>query len=201
MIVLHLIKENEMSTKFYSDYEESGIRYDDYLSEHIENVKKSWNDILRPWLEEPENMIEFDECTIEYIDDIQRQIDKHDKSKYEKVEYEPYRNNFYPTCKADLNDYNKTQYDLAWLHHQHVNKHHPQYWVLQTDNEGTRILDMDFASICEMLCDWHSFSAKYPESTCNNWYDKVKNTYPLSDNTKETVEKLIEAFIGKSLGS
>ena len=30
MIVLHLIKENEMSTKFYSDYEESGIRYDDY---------------------------------------------------------------------------------------------------------------------------------------------------------------------------
>ena len=28
MIVLHLIKENEMSTKFYSDYEESGIRYD-----------------------------------------------------------------------------------------------------------------------------------------------------------------------------
>lgn len=38
MIVLHLIKENEMSTKFYSDYEESGIRYDDYLSEHIEMI-------------------------------------------------------------------------------------------------------------------------------------------------------------------
>lgn len=196
--MIKLIVENT-KVKFYNNYKEADKAYKKYLKDHIENVKRSWNEVLRPYLEEPGNLIEFDDATVEELDHIQIQINNHDKSKYSAEEYEPYRNSFYPTCQKDLSELNKNKYDLAWLHHIHVNSHHPQHWILETDSEGLKVLDMDFSSICEMLCDWHSFSALYPTSTCDKWYNQNKNKIKLSFNTKQLVEKLLVAFKGNSL--
>lgn len=81
--------------------------------------------------------------------------------------------------------------DYAWLHHQNTNPHHWQYYVLIRDNSKTTLLDMPFEYICEMLCDWHSFSKKDPTSTATNWYSKNKDRIMLSDNTRQVVEKLL----------
>ena len=177
---------------YYPNYETASKEYNNYIKQHISNVKRSWKEVLKPFLEvtEDEKLIELLNKT--GINKIEEQIFQHDNSKYEDSEYIAYRNNFYPVCPEDHNKENQHLYDLAWLHHQHNNSHHPQYWILYRDENTIEFLDMDFASICEMLCDWHSFSYIKPNSTAYNWY--YDNNIPLSHNTKNIVRKIIDIF-------
>ena len=55
-------------------------------------------------------------------------------------------------------------------------------------------MDMPIIDVFEMLCDWHSFSLKNPESTAYSWYQSNKNKMILSDNTRKLVEKHIDLF-------
>lgn len=164
---------------------ETNIRrpeYDQYLSNHILNVKNSWNNILYPAL-----LTESD-LTVEDFTKISKVIDDHDKSKYEDEEYYAYLNYFYPT---DDNPKDEDEFNKAWLHHQRVNPHHWQYHVLIKDSGELIPLDMPIEYICEMLCDWHSSSATDPESTAYKWYQDNKDKMLLSNNTRKIVEKYI----------
>lgn len=183
------MNDNNSNTQYYKDYEMANKEYDKYLEEHITNVTNTWFSILKPILEDKSlNLLPDNED----IDMIGSQIIYHDDSKYTDIEYVPYRNNFYPTCEEDLDADNQKAYDLAWLHHIHNNPHHWQYWVLIQDDTDIKVLDMTFSSICEMLCDWHSFSAKDPISTAKHWYDTNKQNMILSKNTINTIELLID---------
>lgn len=190
---------------FYFDYEDAENAYNEYLERHIRNTIKSWTDVLLPTLQENPNVCEQleDICEVEvddgYLKFVGKQISYHDESKYDEDEYIAYRNNFYPTCEADLNEYNQKQYDLAWLRHIHLNKHHPQHWLLQRDSGECERLDMDLEFVLEMLCDWHSFSAIYPDSTAYKWYTDNKDSILISERTAEIVELLIPFMKDKSL--
>ena len=155
--------------------------YMTYLENHINGVVRSWSEILRPALES--------ELTDDEIELVKIAVDTHDLSKYAPEEFDAYRKWFYP---VDESEKDEKAYDLAWLHHQKNNSHHPQYWILIRDSGGTECLDMPLVDIIEMLCDWHSFSLRDPESTAYNWYQENKGKMQLSDATREIVEKYIE---------
>lgn len=162
-------------------------QYDEYLFSHIHNVQRAWSEILRPYL--VEQGIGEDE-----LEEIDLRMKAHDASKLDKEEYKPYAEWFYGEHPDEGEE--KDAFDLAWVHHQNHNEHHWQYWVLiqDTDDPKYRSLDMPKEAIYEMLCDWHSFSAKDPESTAYHWYDTNKENMLLSDNTISIVDSLIDVF-------
>lgn len=167
---------------------ERKMQYNEYLRQHIAGVQKSFNDYLLPVLQEDESL------TNSQIVDIIDQIKDHDQSKYEDEEYPGYLQWFYPE-NGDESNKDQTQFDLAWNHHQHMNKHHWQHWICRSDNDDDVILDMDLASICEMICDWSSFQylTDYDLSgTAHEWYKDHGKKMLLSDNTREIVEELLD---------
>ena len=162
------------------DLNKMNSQYQDYLNEHIGNVHRTWTEILRSAVLELESDINI--STIDFT------IHRHDKSKRMSDEWDPYLIHFY----GNPTEEDEKRFERAWLNHLHRNEHHWQYWVLRHDSGSTEALDMPFEFIMEMLCDWHSFSAKNPESTAYAWYMEHKDNFILSDNTRKVIEKYIE---------
>lgn len=158
--------------------------YDEYLDMHIGGVNRSWLEILRPAvLKKWPNLLS--NISVDEIDYI---ISCHDSSKYSADEYCSYCNYFYPCDGFEAND---DDFDRAWLLHQHRNPHHHQHWVLMRDSGEKQPIDMPIEYILEMLCDWHSFTLRDPESTAYKWWNDNKSKMVLSDNTIDIIESLI----------
>ena len=89
--------------------------YNEYLMKHINGVKTAWREILYPAI-----LTESEE-DVDQITKIADLVSNHDKSKYQKDEYDAYLNYFYPdrNNKKDSN-----AFDAAWLLHQKRNPHH-----------------------------------------------------------------------------
>jgi hypothetical protein len=111
----------------------------------------------------------------------------HDLSKFSPVEFFPYAKKFYSGKPLTVEEELKWKY--AWLRHQHSNKHHWEYWVMNPNTKEA--LPMPKKYIIEMVCDWRSFSRK--------WGRKVKTTtLNLTDhiivhpNTKKELEILMK---------
>ena len=165
--------------------------YNQYLDNHISGVMRSWTELLKPrmtdWLLSKSKLI-TSEGIEKFLWETSKEIDKHDGTKYEDREYYAYLNYFYPSEGFEKDE---EKFDRAWLYHQSRNKHHYQFWILIRDSGEIVPLDMPLMYICEMLCDWHSFSLRDSESTAYNWWNKNKDKMILSDNTRNTVESLI----------
>ena len=159
------------------------LEYIKYLNDHISNTYRSFLLIKQELCKDIDNFPN--------ISSLDNQIRNHDKSKYSKEEWSAYRNKFYPTEDKPADE---QKFDEAWLHHQHNNPHHWQHWVLFRDSGDLVGLDMPINYVIEMLCDWHSFSAKNPESTAYIWWQDNRHKMTMSDNTIATVEKYIELF-------
>lgn len=168
--------------------------YLEYLDDHIGAVIKAWEDVLRPALERSRDE---ELLNILDLDKIGLQVYNHDRSKYSEEEFTAYCNHWYPPDGSDVNhDQNKPEgdkdYDYAWLHHRNNNPHHFQYWVSFEDDGAPIPLDMPLNYICEMLCDWHSFSRNEDEQTAYDWWIDNKESFIMSDETIKWVDKLIE---------
>ena len=170
----------KMNTSKYDRIDE----YKEYLTTHISNVKKAYEII-------EDKLLSDSDLTAEELTQLNYNIKNHDKSKYEDVEFYPYLCNFYPSNKNKLN---QNEYDYAWLHHQHLNPHHWQHWILREDENNIKLLDMPDIYVIEMLCDWSSFQYNNPESTANKWYNDNKDKMLLSQNTIQLIEKYLKLF-------
>ena len=177
----------------YKNKPSNQIEYDKYLSLHIANVQKTFEERFLPYYE--------NELSLEDIDSLREQISHHDDSKTSVEEYQPYVDKFYPDgSKSEEMIYNNFAY--AWLHHLHNNPHHPQYWYLRndTDHSEDRVLDIPFNYIVEMLCDWGSFyymdeekkPGINPNSRARDWYNLHGEEFGFSDNTKNQIEKIFD---------
>lgn len=154
--------------------------YEDYLTEHIGNVIRYWNEILGPKVAKDLPGV---------ASRVGRIIANHDLSKYSDEEFWAYLDYFYPSPGFEKDE---VEFNYAWLHHQHHNPHHWQYWVLKEDEGDLLALDMPLEYICEMICDWSSFSANNPDSTAYNWYQMNKDKMVLSEYTEEMLNYLLE---------
>lgn len=155
-------------------------QYSAYLEQHIGNVVLGFNWVL---MNLPELLTNFD---ADYLGEL---ISSHDLSKYDSEEFVAYADYFYGVKKTDVV---KSEFDLAWLHHQHNNPHHWQYWLLKKDDGSSVTLEMPYEYVLEMLLDHWSFSWK-----ANNlyeifdWYDKNKQKMVLHPSTQKTYEYML----------
>ena len=163
-------------------------KYDEYLEHHIQGVFKSYE-----WLRNnvPDLFVDPNlKLKCDYL------ISNHDKSKYDKEEYQAYDDYFYGNRSYKVvQDFNK-----AWLHHIHNNPHHWQHWVLINDDpkEGTICIEMQYNYVIEMICDWWAFSwAKESLTEIFKWYDEHKGYMKLHDNTRKAVENILNKLKDK----
>lgn len=155
------------------------IQYDNYLTEHKENVAKGFR-----WLQE--NIPEVIEDGFEW-----QICFNHDASKTDPEEYDAYDAYFYGNNRS----YSVVQnFKKAWLRHIHNNPHHWQHWILINDEpkEGMVVIDMPYIYVVEMICDWWSFSwTKGDLNEIFGWYEDRKDYMKLSANTQRSVEYIL----------
>ena len=155
------------------------VQYDNYLTEHKENVAKGFR-----WLQE--NIPEVIEDGFEW-----QICFNHDASKTDPEEYDAYDAYFYGNNRS----YSVVQnFKKAWLRHIHNNPHHWQHWILINDEpkEGMVVIDMPYIYVVEMICDWWAFSwTKGDLNEIFSWYEDRKDYMKLSANTLRSVEYIL----------
>ena len=158
------------------------VEYNGYLKEHIANVRRGLE-----WISE-----HIDRLDRTAILDAMNNAYVHDSTKYSAEEYEAYDKYFYGLKNRS---YKVVQdFNFAWLHHQHNNPHHWQYWVLVNDDpkDGTVALEMPLEYVYEMIADWWTFSWKSGDLTeIFDWYEKHKERMILHARTRTVVEDIL----------
>ena len=159
-------------------------RYKQYMDKHRINVRKAYD-----WLKEntPE-IIDNETVQNEIVSYgiLEENINNHDLSRYENIEFEPYAIHFMgkPTEKDTENFIN------AWIYHAQFNPHHWQYWNY-FDDDGKEIrLDMGYICIVEMFCNHWSFCWEINDlNYIFEWYPEQH--FEWSENTQKIYEKIL----------
>lgn len=116
----------------------------------------------------------------------------HDWSKFLPSEFKAYAQYFYGSWGDDKPQWLEDAFDLAWLHHQHRNKHHWQRWLLTLDSarsDGKLIpLTMPDRYRREMLADWRGAGRAYGNLDTVKWYVKNCNQIQIDGTTRDWVE-------------
>jgi hypothetical protein len=117
----------------------------------------------------------------------------HDLSKFLPSEWFPYVWSFNgPWNYKERPGWLVADFDRAWLHHQHRNPHHWQYWILQNDEEGQNVLAMPWWFIYEMVADWRGAGrAQGHGDDLIPWYEKNRDKMILHPCTRANVEVLV----------
>ena len=161
--------------------------YDEYLDKHINAVKIAFDWI---YVNLPELIKLYD------ADILGAQIWTHDMSKYDDEEYFAYCEYFYGKNKEE--NWVQDDFDYAWLHHQHNNPHHWQYWLLREDNGDLKPLEMPFLDVLEMVCDHWAFSwASDNLYEIFDWYEKNSEKMLLHENTRTLYEEILSKIKDK----
>lgn len=165
------------------------VAYDLYLADHIANVGKAlvWMmDNLKD-----KNLIN-ENAMYTAFDNVMR----HDESKTSSEEYDAYDAYFYGGNRS----YKVCEdFDYAWLHHQKLNPHHWQYWVLIEDDGEESIggyslkpLLMPLEYVYEMIADWWAFSLKNGTPfEIFRWYNKNHSNQLMHPKTRAVVNDVL----------
>ena len=153
-------------------------QYKKYIDEHIENVRKAYNEVITcPELE----------LTEELCASLYERILVHDASKYSDEEFDAYRKNFYPINQVEKLS-NLSAFNKAWEHHYKNNDHHWQNECRQLD--GLMTIDRQ-AAILENICDWLAMGYKFNDRP-SQYYAKHKDEIKLGKEDREYLERVIE---------
>ena len=109
----------------------------------------------------------------------------HDISKFRPSEFFPYAIKFYSGDYAYKYFEVEHAFDMAWLLHQHRNKHHWDYWV---NSDGFPV-PMPQKYILQMICDWKAMGAQANTQTIIEFYNKNKEKMKLHKYTIEFLEQ------------
>ena len=119
----------------------------------------------------------------------------HDLSKLLPFEWSAYAHAFY---KEDGSSHYAPGHDFdeAWLYHQHRNKHHWQYWLLQEDSGAIKRITMPRKYIKEMVADWFgaskAYEGQYPKSLREwGWFNNNFSEIVVHEKTKEQIMSIL----------
>lgn len=173
--------------------EEHRQKYDVYIREHMDNVRKVYACFKEKC---PNASVNFVTLPYEMIP-MDAYITIHDESKFEDYECEPYALWFTAGIRTEES---KTLFDKAWLHHIHQNPHHPEHWLLVRDDMTVDILEMPEPFVLEFLCDITAMSVKFGGLPSEFL---AKNPKPLHPVSKDRMESMLPIFdeIAKELQS
>lgn len=133
----------------------------------------------------------------------------HDWSKFRPSEWFAYAQHFYGDNSAEFWDakdkymvaeaapygfFARDRFNLAWLHHQHRNKHHWQYWVQwQCLAPGPKVMfPMPEKYMREMVADWVGAGRAQGTGSVREWFCVNVNRMVLRD--KERVQEIVESY-------
>ncbi len=170
----------EQSEEFDTELEYKTNEYMKYLDNHINGVITAFKKYFVPLVAKGNLYKVANYSSDEFILAIKKtalRIDKHDLSKYNDLEFYPYRRYYYPTLKESNNTDEDQQtveenFEKAFKHHYEHNSHHIEYWFDFANNIPK---DMDLESIIEMICDWISM-AYYFDSPIDSWWNDQKES-------------------------
>ena len=115
----------------------------------------------------------------------------HDWSKFLPSEWLPYVKCFYAP-DGTKRYAGSPAFDSAWNHHQKIQPHHWQYWLLRYDNGETYSLPMPDKYIREMVADWKGAGrAITGKDDVLEWYEKHQDNMALHPETRSKVETLL----------
>ena len=118
----------------------------------------------------------------------------HDWSKFTKSEWSAYVHAFY-TKQGNKQYKPNDAFDRAWNHHQKINPHHWQYWILLEDEGATKLLEIPDKYRREMLADWIGAGrAINGRIEVREWYYKNKYKIQLHENTRLWIEEMLEDY-------
>lgn len=190
------------------------VQYDEYLNEHIANVRKGYEWILA----HIDKTILNDILPGVNFELANQYISAHDASKTMPDEYLAYDNYFY---LKDRNDPEvELEFKMAFLRHIQRNPHHWQHWVIiqdDSEHEGpyniagldAEVVPFDIPNeyILEMVCDWWSFSWQQRNALEKNgqsgfddlyevfaWYNYHENKIIFSQDTRVKVNRLLDVL-------
>lgn len=170
----------------YQTYEESKKAYKQYIDEHKSNVILAWNEVQVKCINQP---FVTDKYINWYISSL---IKEHDDSKFDVVEFEPYRKYFYPTIYDTDKEQIQKDYDEAWVHHYTKNPHHWEYWCNYDQNKERNSLQfIRQAYHVEMMCDWMAMST-FTNNTVPDWYNDNQDKIVMCDEDKQFIEMLMD---------
>ncbi len=129
---------------------------------------------------------------------IYRQGIMHDLSKYHPVEFllgvRYYQGDRSPH-HAEREAMGKS---LAWLHHKGRNKHHLEYWIDYSVQNGQNLqgMEMPVRYVIEMFCDRvaaskNYYKDKYHDGVAYAYYMHSKDHYLLHPKTRALLERLL----------
>jgi len=104
----------------------------------------------------------------------------HDLSKFMPSEFIPYAIKFYGN--KPITEEIKINFEIAWLLHQHRNKHHWDFWI---NSQGIAIT-MPKKYIMHMIADWRGMSRVFGD-TAKDFYEKNKIKMNLHTKTIELI--------------
>ena len=188
----------EQNEEMDTELEQKTQEYMDYLDKHINGVIKAYKTYFLPLINN-KNISVGDFSNQDLITAIKKAallVDKHDLSKYNDLEFYPYRRHFYPTTAEKSEDDEKQQlaelkYEEAWKHHYEHNMHHIEYWY---DWKNSTPRDMPLECIIEMLCDWISMSYIFDQPIDKWWKDVNECEEERSMMTQETIGIVDELY-------
>lgn len=104
------------------------------------------------------------------------QIIWHDMDKFYPQNFIPYAKCFY-TPDGEVQYKETDEFNLAWLRHQKLNKHHYQYWCVIMDRGVILPLEIPPKYFDEMLIDWigASWAITGDPSNVFGWWRTTKH--------------------------
>lgn len=129
---------------------------------------------------------------------LYRQGLTHDLSKYSPVEFWAGAKYYTGTCSPNNGERLENGYSLAWLHHKGRNRHHLEYWIDYSMDEGHEMmgLEMPVKYVAEMFCDrvaaCRVYRGKnYTDADAYNYYMNSKKHYMLNPKTAALLESML----------
>lgn len=155
--------------------------YKKRLKNHISNVKKAYS-LLLPLTKDIFNFSEKDLVKLE------KQIEEHDKSKYNYDELVPYALYFF----GERNDGVITEFKKAEALHKSRNPHHKEFWG---GGDCSGQIEMPDNFVFEMICDWWSFSIeKNQPLEILDWYNRKKDSMNFAPEVKAKIDASLRAI-------
>ena len=154
--------------------------YIDYINNHINYVKEAFHKY---------GELLCKELNLNYLE-IEEQINYHDESKWDKEEFDLYKQKFYPEPnEKEISDY---EFNKAWLHHIHNNPHHPQHWIYYNDEDNNlTVYDIPDNYILEMILDWIAMGKTHNDTCYNYYFNKGGKDKLFKNSTRTKVEYLL----------
>lgn len=123
----------------------------------------------------------------------------HDLSKYTPVEFLTGARYYQGTRSPNAAEREIRGYSSAWLHHKGRNKHHLEYWIDYSLDEGSPMtgMKMPVRYVAEMFCDRVAACKvykkdAYTDASAYEYYERSKEHYLIHPDTARLLEFLLK---------